>query len=214
MDNVLKKPWAWIILIGAVVAGIILYSGGVEFKKNEEDVALKVNETTFTHVQFNELLSLVRENSDDYGASTDEEIKNEAINVAVQQALLLEHADEIGLGATKEEIDLKVEQFMTENEIEEEDLFGITGATRKELEDYFEMDIKVNNLFNYYAEGVVVTDEEIDEAYALYSLQSNVPALEEIKEDIRRILIENKVTSVLLSKVEELKEDAKIEIFF
>lgn len=214
MDNVLKKPWAWIILIGAVVAGIILYSGGVEFKKNEEDVALKVNETTFTHVQFNELLSLVRENSDDYGASTDEEIKNEAINVAVQQALLLEHADQIGLGATKEEIDLKLEQFMTENEIEEEDLFDITGATRKELEDYFEMDIKVNNLFNYYAEGVVVTDEEIDEAYALYSLQSNVPALEEIKEDIRRILIENKVTSVLLSKVEELKEDAKIEIFF
>ncbi len=213
MDNIFKKPWVWIIIVGLLVAGSILYLDTLEVEEGEE-VVLRVNGTSFTQSEFDEVASMVRDNPDAYGASTEEEIREEAIGVAVQQTLLLEHASDMGMDPTEEEVEAKIKEMMDVYDLTEEELLEEMQMTRDEAEEYFIMETKVNGLFQYYAEEIDITEEDIEQAYALYSAQQDMPPLDEVAEEINRALLENQVTSILLSKVEEMKEGAQIEVLF
>lgn len=212
-----KKPWVWIIVIGAIIAGGILYLGEIKMpqKEEEECVVLRINNTTFTRDQFDELVSLVEKNAEEYEVSTEEEIKEEATNIAVQQALLLEHAVDLGLGPKEGEVEEKIQQMMDMYDLSEEELLAQMEVTRKELEDHFDMEIKVTNLFTHYAKDIDISEEEVEEAYNVYAMQTEeMPSFEEAEEEIKSMLLEDKISSILLSKVEEMKEEADVEILY
>ncbi len=227
MTNFLKKPLLWIlILVFVVVAGVAVKISEEELAS--EDVALKVNNTVFDYEEFNNIAKGVAQEFQMYGTDiTREIVKEEAVERAVQQAILLEYATEKEVEATEEEINTKFNEVMElYGEENEEDFLSSLEKegihSRKEIDDILMSEIKINKLIEIYEDDQEVTEEELAEAYNEYTAQvemfggeeeEEVPSFEEVKEDLRKGMIQERAVSSLLEKIEELKKEAEIEVF-
>ncbi len=226
MNNILKQAWFWILLVAVVIAGGILLSGTAE----DEDVAIRVNDTTFSYNDFDNIVNQVTKEFEMYGMqASEEEIKEQAIDRAIQEALLVQYADEKELEATQQEIDSEFEELMMmygaqseEEFLTELEMQGIEG--RKQVDKLIALEVKIGKLIENYKEDVEISDEEMQSAYENFKQQAEglegvegmdqeIPSFEEMEDDLRNNLIQERVTPLLLEKIEELKELADIEIF-
>ncbi len=223
MDDLFEKTWFWIILVAVVIAGGVLYFG-IDDIEEDVDVAIRVNDREITHSEFDQMVDQVTQEFQMYGMQADEEqIKEQAIDRAIQEALLMEYADSEGLEASTEEIDQEFEETMTMYGAQTEEEFlaqlemqGI--ESKEEVENLLAMEIKINKLLELYEEDIEITDEEMQEAYEEYSTQmeqmeQEVSSFEEMEERLRESLMQEQITPLILSKVEELEAEAEIEIF-
>ena len=219
--DIFKKAWFWIIIVAVVVAG------GILFFADSDDVALRVNDREFSQAEFDQVVDQVTQEFQMYGVpADDEQIREQAIDRLVQEALLLEYAEEKGLDASQEEIDDEFNQFMMMYgaQSEEEFLAQLEAEgfeDKAEVEDVLELEVQINKLIDIYSEEVDITDEELQQAYDDYVEQmeqmegaegQEVPTLEEIEEDLRQNMIQEEATPLLLETIEELREEADIEI--
>ena len=137
----------------------------------------------------------------------------------------MEYAKERGVEVTREELDEYIEEVMQmvgaethEELVEHLEVEGI--GSMEELEDILEREILIMNLVSDYAEEVDITDEAAEEAYDDYTEQmgmfaepEDIPTFEEMEGEIKEGLAQEEVFPLILAKVEELKEEADIEIF-
>lgn len=227
MKNILKNPIIWVIIGGVVVLASLAYVNTM----TQDDVAMKINDTTFTYNDLDKIINQVSQEFQMYGIqATKEEIIEEAINRATQEALLIEHANELGIEVSQEEIDDYFNEVMgmygSEGEAEFlEDLKAQGFGSRQEIEKILATEVKINKLIDYYVEAEEITEEDLEEAYRDYSEQmgsfmamqeidEEIPSFEEMRESLKEELSHEKITPLILNKIEELKEGATIEIFF
>ena len=148
-------------------------------------------------------------------------IKTQALDMLVNQALILQKAKEAKLAASEAEVDERYASY--------EEQFGGEAALQEALKVQ-SMDVKslkeeiVNSiLFEKYQDKVVpakeVTDKEIKDYYDQAVAQSKeagqeqeLPPLQESSEEIKGILQQQQQQELLAAHVEELKADAKIEL--
>jgi len=224
MNNLFKKPIFWIIFLGAIaIIGAIL-TIGKDSPAVEEDVALRVNNAVFSYGDFNVIAGQIAQELQMYGMQpTKEEIKNEAVNRIIQQVLLEGYAGERGIEATEEEIDRHLSELAILYGMESEEEFinqlkSQGFETAEEVRNLLRTEIKISKLIDLYSEDVNVTDQELRDAYQDYVGQieetdQEIMPFEEEKEGLKDGIIQERVMSMLLSKIEELKKGAKIEIF-
>lgn len=216
--DIFKKAWFWIIVVAVVVAGGILV-----FNNLEGDAAIRVNETTFTEEEFEGIVDQVMQESQMYGMEVGEsEARKQAIDRAIQEALLMELASDEGLEASEEEVQEQFDEFMSMYgaQSEEEFLTQLEAEgfdDREEIDDLLSMEVRLNKLVDLYGEDIEVSDEEVDEAYDQYADQmteadQEVPDFEEIEGEIRDSLVQEEVNTLLLDKVAEMEETADIEV--
>ena len=216
--DIFKKAWFWIIVVAVVVAGGIL-----ALNTGQEDVALRVNETTFTQQEFDGIVDQVTQEYQMYGMEiSEEDVREQAIDRAIQEALLMELASSEGLEASDDEIQQEFDQFMMMYgaQSEEEFLTQLEAEgfdDRDEIDDLLAMEVRLNKLVDLYGEDIEVTDEEVRDAYDEYAAQmadtdQEVPAFEELEGEIRDSLIQEQVNNILLDKIAEMEETADIEI--
>jgi len=226
MNNLLKKPLLWVVVVIIIIGGIILISRR-EVDDNdfvEGDVAIRINDTEFSYEEFDGIAEQVAMELQMYGAQpTKEQIKEQTVEMIIQQVLLIEHAGKKGVGVTQEEVDQKFNEFMTMYGLEDEDEFlaqlesqGI--KSRSEVEEILGTEIKIEKLIAIYAEEIEITEEDLREAYEIQaeqaeSMEQELPSFEEMEGEIRELLVQEQVTPLLLSKLEELRNEAEIEIF-
>ncbi|MFD1928009.1 SurA N-terminal domain-containing protein [Sporosarcina siberiensis] len=148
-----------------------------------------------------------------------EQIKEQTIDTLVNQALILQSAKKEDIKASKAEIDEKYvtfeEQFGGKKELEQ------ALKDQKVDEKTFENQIIDSIIFAKYLEKMIptekVSDEEIqnyyDQAVAdAKEAEQEVPPFEEASEQIAGILSQQEQQKNLAAHVEELKENAKIEL--
>ena len=228
--DIFKKSWFWIVVVAVVIAGAILINS---FVMDGEEVALRVNDQEFTQSEFDQTVDRVAQEFQMYGMqASEEEIKDQAIDRLVQEALLLEYAQSEGLDVSQEEIDDEFDEVMMMYGAQSEEEFlaqleseGFEDKT--EVEDVLEFEVQINKLLEIYSDNVEVTDEELEEAYEDYvaqmeqmqqmqgedAMDQEIPSLEELEEELRADMIEQKATPLLLETIEEMREDADIEVF-
>ncbi len=224
VNNLIKQPLVWGLVGLIVVVGIVL-----SFDLSNND-ALRINDTVFSRNELNQIANQITQEFEMYGVSaTKEEIKQETVDRAIQQTLILDYAKERGIEVTQEEINDQINQIMGMYQFQEEqellDLLREQGiSSRKELENLLSLEIKIDKLVELYSEEVDVTEEEARQAYDDYAQQmegvsamgemdQEILTFKEMENDLKTQIAGEKVAPLLLSKIEELKEEAEIEIY-
>lgn len=225
MNNIFKKYWFWVSIAGIVVIGSALYFQSSDKNIIDNDsVAVRVNDTVFTYEEFENTSQQLVQEFEMYGMeATEEEIKEEVIQRLIQQALLGQHVAEKDLQVSQEELNQQVNEIMAmlgvQNEEELLEQLKMQGIeSMGEFKDLLTFEIGINKLIDLYSKDIDISEEQLKEFYDDYAqqmeeLEQDVLLFEELKEDIRRELAYEEVTAILLSKIEELKEKAEIEIF-
>jgi hypothetical protein len=191
---------------------------------DDKKVVAVVNDEELTGAEYNAALTSMQGQMQQMGQDPTskeaaENIKTQALEAIVNQALILQKAKEADLKATKAEID---ERYATY-----EEQFGGEKALKKALKaegmDIKTLKAEIENsiLFEKYQDKVVppkeVTEKEIQEYYDQAAAQSkeagqDLPPLQEASEEIKGILEQQQQQELLAAHVEELKTDAKIEL--
>ena len=232
MENIVKKPAFWVVIVFLVIVGAAIFQiamdeEGVDFtREGDEEVALRVNDTTYTFEEFRQTFEQVAMDMQMQGMQvTKEEVKDTTKERLVQEALLIEYATSEGIEVTRSDMEEHIEELMGMIGVEtEEELLGQLEAegieNREELEEILEREILIMNLIDAYAEEVDITDEEAEDAYDEYAEQmemfggpEDVPTFEEMEGEIKEGLAQEEVFPLLFAKLEELEEEADIEIF-
>ncbi len=226
MGKTIKNPLFWVVVIFLVLSGVYLFNlEGGDFLV-DEDVAVEVNDVKFSFDDFDRVASQVKQEYMMQGMElSEEELQEIVVERLVQQALLMELADERGVEVSPEELEDYFQEIMAMygmddeeellGQLEEEGLGG-----RAEVDEVLTSEIRVNKLIELYTEDVDVTQEEIREAYDQFVQQveglegaEDIPSFEELEEEIRQSLVQEKVTPIILAKLEEMEEDAEIKTY-
>jgi hypothetical protein len=222
MKNLLKESWFWIIGASLIVAvGILFFGGSVNLFEN--NTALIVNGEEYSKADFNSLIDKTASQYEMYGMeTTKKDLKDQAVEQAVQEILLAELAENKGVEVTDEDVQEFTEELISMyGAADEEEL--VTMLKEQGLKDKEEMDglfrkqVEIDKLIEIYSEDIEVTEDEVENYYQTYKEQAEssgqeVPALEEVREDIKLSLIQERATQLILEEIEKMKEDAEIEV--
>ena len=197
-----------IILTLMVISLIFLVSCNSE-EINEEQIVVIVNGQEITALDLN----MFQQSLLDQGYQiSNEEAKEQLIN----QILLLQHVENEGVEVTNDE----VEQFL-ELELA---IYGVSlEEYKQEIESYgmsyydqlesLKLQIAINN----YLESKLgnldfeVTEEEAQELFKMYNLQSSEELVyEDVEEEIYLMLEQQKQQAIIMSLIDEMRSEAEI----
>lgn len=140
-------------------------------------------------------------------------LQQETIDILTEQELIRQDAVDIGIEVTEEEAQ---EEMDTITEVNGEEALEAMLTEYEMTEEQFLEQLMDDLLTIRYIESefeIEVTDEEIEEQYSLLQEeQEDVGELGEYEESIRQALMEEKQNEMLDKRIEELKEEAEIEV--
>ncbi len=229
--NIFKEAWFWIIAISIVISvGIIFLSDGVNLF-SEREIVLIVNEEKMNRKEFAGVLKQAEQNYLQITQATkeevsEEEIKETAIDMAIEQLIFVSYAKKLNISVTEKEIEDFYEEIIS-REQDIEDKNQLFDEWEKEGFDRFEMERQVriyllyDKIYEKYAEETTTTEDDLQEAYNDYvSWMKEVGAPEddgimpydEIKGELEDFILQEKTLERLEKDIEEFRNESKIEI--
>lgn len=145
-------------------------------------------------------------------------VKTQALNRLVNQTLILQKAKESNLTASEAEIDERYAAI--EEQSGGEEAMQVALEAQNMDVNTLKEDIAESIIFEKYQEKVLPADEvtyqEVKAYYDQVAAQAKaadeLPPIEEVSEEIKGILEEQKQQELLSAHVEELKVDAEIDL--
>lgn len=185
-------------------------------KLPQEESVANVNGEEIKGIDYNPVYTQVKTMMYQYGQDVSdlETIQDQTINILVEQELIKQDAEELGIDVTEEEAQEELDKIKEAGTEEE-------YAAVLEQYNMTEGDFK-NQLLNdlitvKYIEDqftVEVTDEEVQEYYdQLKEQNSEIGEFEEVEGQIRQILENEQQSEQLRARVDELMENAEVETF-
>lgn len=165
-----------------------------------------------------------------------EQIRQQALDQMIQQEVLLQNAERSGLIPSEETVEEEIDSIRSQFESDEEYEIALEQnmLTENELKETLEKELSIEAYIGDNIPEVDVTDEEIEEYYRQYKTQQEeqikameasgediqedqmammeVPGIEEIKEELKAGLIQQKEQEHLMALIDELLKDSDIEI--
>ncbi len=186
-----KKVWA---AIAVIILGVLLYFG-----KSLIVAAVVNGRPLFRSALTHELERLG-------GAST--------LNNMVEKNLVYSEAKKLGKTVSKVEIDSemqKVEETLKGQGLTLEQALSIRGQTKEELAEQIKYQKTVEKIL---ADKITITDKEIADYFKTNKdLFAKTDTLEKVKDDIKKTLLQQKLTDEYQKWLTELKAKAKIFYF-
>ncbi len=229
--NLYKQPWVWIIVFSVALSGAILYFGEEITLFQEEEVAVSVNNKEMNKKEFSMVLKQTEQNYAEMAGMTgedfsEEEIRKVAVEMAVDQLLLVSYAEKMGLIVADEEIEsFYAEIIGYEPEIKTKaelfDAWEEEGFDRAEMERQVRVYLLYDKIYDFYLRDVEVTEEDLEEAYNDYvtwikeidASEDEMMAFEEIKGELAEFIIQEKAIEKMELEIEEFRNESKIEVF-
>lgn len=223
--EILKQGWIWIIFVALIVSGGILLFGDSDFFVREP-VAVSVNSETMTESEFDEMKKYAEETMKMQGMTelSSEDIREKAVEMAIEQLLFLSYIEDKNIEVTDEEIEEFYDLLIEEDGGAEtkEEFFAVwesEGISRREVEEQVMFAIKYEKLFDSYSEEVEITDEELQVAYDEYKQwmaemggeDEEVMSLAELEGELKEFALQEKVQNLINSELNELREKSTIE---
>ncbi len=157
---------------------------------------------------------------------SEEEIKKIAIEMAVDQLLLVSYAQKLGLTVMTEEIeDFYAEIIGYEAAIKTKaelfDAWEEEGFNRIEMERQVHIYLLYDKIYDFYLRDAEATEEDLREAYNDYVVwikqidapEGEVMTFEEIKGELVEFIVQEKAIKKMELEIEEFRNESKIEIF-
>lgn len=183
-----------------------------EEKVPDKDVVAVVNGEDVTGKSYNLVYAQLKLFSSQGGDELDEdEIKTATIESLIDRAVLLQHARDEGIEVTDDDATKELDTIKSENED------GLTSLLEQfqMSEDGFKEQLKFELTLNEFKEkniDVEVTDEEVEEIYKETKKENEeIPELDEIKDQLKGNIKEQKTNEALQKTIDEIREKAKVE---
>ncbi|GIO24548.1 SurA N-terminal domain-containing protein [Oceanobacillus sp. J11TS1] len=186
-----------------------------EFKDEDETVVV-VNGEEIQGNAYNTAYSVVKSIMHQSGQDTKdtEALQQETINFLVEQELITKEAAEAGVKVDDNEVEKELNAVKETNG---EEQFAKTLEDIHLTEEQFKQQLKYNITTVQYMEEAFeteVTDEEVQEMYDGLKEQAGdqeIQELDEIRDQIENMIVQQKQQEQYAAKVNELKESAEIE---
>lgn len=182
-------------------------------KVDEKKPVVSVNGDEINGDKYNSIYTQIKMSMHQYGQDVSDldKLKDQTLNILVEQQLIKQDAEDKGLKVTDDEIQSEFDSIKKENG---EQLTAVLEQF-KLSEDDFKNQLADDIITNKYMEkelDVKVTDKEVKEYYDQLKEQSeDIGKLDEMKDQIKEQLKNQKSQEQLQSKVEELKEKAEVK---
>lgn len=165
-----------------------------------------------------------------------EQIRQQALDQMIQQEVLLQNAERSGLIPSEETVEEEIDSIRSQFESYEEYEIALEQnmLSENELKETLVKELSIEAYVGDNIPEVDVTDEEIEEYYRQYKTQQEeqikameasgediqedqmammeVPGIEEIKEELKAGLTQQKEQEHLMALIDELLKDSDIEI--
>lgn len=151
-------------------------------------------------------------------AQTMEQIRVQALDGIISNNLLKQIASEADINVEAEAIDAQINnikaQFTEEGQFES--MLQQQNLTQEQLRELVSKDLEVQKYLEQTLGllDISTSEEEISQFYQEQSSASEqeLPPLEEVSEQIKTMLIQQKQQQVIMSHLQELKNNAEIEV--
>ncbi len=209
-------------LIAAAFLIFVFFFLGEE-REVEEDVALIINGREFSGEDLDLYRRMVAREDlrEGDGDMSQEEIEEEAINRIVRRVVLEEYLEDSGITVTDEGVKKQMRYLAGETPgvetVEEFIDYQIKrGYFYEEIEKEVRVARGIKKLIEMHEEQIEITEEEIEGMYQSYldflEEDESPRELEDMKEEIKEILKEQKITAEMINNLEERREAVEVII--
>lgn len=185
-----------------------------EEKVDDEEVVAVVNGTELTGTKYNPLYLQVKMLNQQFGQGDNdpEVVKEQTMIILIEQELIRQDASEQNIEVTDEEAEEELNQLVAQ--VGEEEYQAVLEENQISEEE-FKNQLRDDLITRRYMDeqfDTEVSDEEIQENYeSLKEENEELGELEDVEDQIRTIVAQEKETEQLQTRLEELKEEAEIE---
>lgn len=197
-----------------------------------------IYETHFQKVVERMIWSYEQQGMDFSGEEGEElrlQVEESVLEHLIQQAVLVQEAEALNLTVSDEEVNSEFEGLKSQFDTEEafQEILDNTKFSEAELKETLKTEMTIEALLESAVDGIDVPDEEIEGMYAFYESQSQaqlemmeesgeaiseeekaamaLPPYEEIKEDLRLQLLQEKQQEAMMAYVDDLMASSEIE---
>ena len=184
-----------------------------EEKVDKATAVVNVNGDEVNGDEYNSIYKQLKMTMHQYGEDTSnlDQIKEQTINILIEQQLIKQDAADKGLKVSEEEVQ---SEFDTLKENNGEQLTAVLEQFQLS-EDNFKDQLADDLITQKYIESELdteVTDKEVQESYdKLKENNEEIQDFDTIKDQLKQTLTNQKVQEQLQVKVDELKENAEVE---
>lgn len=225
------------VIIAVVVAGA--FSGFLDkpltalqemFQEESQEVVATVNGEEITREELEVMLEQQKQQYQMQGMDLDseemsdmrEQLERQILDSLIANLLMAQAAEEKGISVSEEELEQEYQdlaaQFGGEEELNQQ--LEAAGITREEIKEDIARTLPAQKYMESYKEENIseedleVSEEELKAVYDQYSAQmgEEFGEFEEVKPQLEEDLKRQKENEVLQSHVEELREEAEVEI--
>lgn len=219
-----NKTWLWaviaIVAIAAIVGFMMWSANSNKESQNENNgkVIATVNGEEITQNDLSFELNQIKQSNPQAGETDSEKLKQSVLSSIINQTLLLQEAQKQGISASDKKVNESYQQivksFQDQSSFEKVlEKRNLTKADLKEnIRDQQVIQEYIKNNIN--AEQVTVTDKEIQERYNQLksgTQQQNIPSLDEVKNQIKQQLKNEKQNLMTQKLIDNLKKSADIQ---
>ena len=186
---------------------------------NENIIGI-VNGQPLSMSEFDRHKQIVRESYAQQQLEWNEEKMNSLLlDHLIGQTLMMQEAEKEGFVPSSEAIDERIDELKSQFPSEEYfyQALASQNLTLEQLRSDICHEVSINGYLGKMIpkEEIIATDEEITSLYQQYkdNVGERMPALEEIKPQLKRMIVQQKASQAINRVVEKLRAQSEIEIF-
>ncbi len=213
-----------IVIVAVVVLLVVAGASYMIFLKNgqegssDSEVVATVNGEKITLDDFETQLEQTRQMSLQQGMQPDEEeLKTQVVDDMINRVLLEQEAEKEGVTVTEEEVEEEISAIIESiggRETFEQELSNL-NLSEEALRENIEKEILINKyLTTHIPQDGTVTEEEMRALYDEVGEGQDLPAFEELQEELRSEVLRRKQSEIVEDLVSSLREKADIDISF
>lgn len=188
-------------------------------KVKNDDVVVQVNDAKVKGKEYNDAYAQTKMLMNQNGAdvSDKDQLKDQAVNVLVQQELLKQDAKKKGIDVSDKKVESEFKKLKSQDEDQFAAFLDQYNMSEDAYKDQLAFELTLQEYIKQEIPDTEVTDKEVKSYYDKLKEQSDgeqsedIPKLKEIKDQIKDQLTQQKQNDQLSAKVEDLKKDAKIK---
>lgn len=185
-------------------------------KVNEDKVVAQINDIEVTGEVYNLIYvqMKIQLNQLGYDINDLDQVKEYAINRLINQEMIKQDAERIGITVSDEEVTSEFELFKSENEDQFQTFLDTYHLTEQTFREQLFFEIMHDKYIESELPTIEITDEEVETIYnEIKEENQEIAELEEVEEQLKRELRDRKGQEDLQDKLDELKKQATIDTY-
>lgn len=178
----------------------------------DDEVVAVINGDEVTGAVYNLVYAQLKLQSSHTGEEVDnEEVKEATVESIIDREIVYQEAKEEGIDITEEEAETEFTTMKEENAETLQTLLDQYQITEDGFKEQLRFEITMNEYLTQEIE-ISISDEEVQEFYDEAKAENEeIPEFDEVKDQIKANMREEKTILALQEKVDEVKESAEIE---